>query len=231
MVSTAEWEEINNQFELARSANQDLHFEKISDVFRRMKLPFEPEQRKMLKLITSGDTYTNLAWLLSDECTTSIKLALFDGETKLVYQDRMEVTGSLLKQAEEAYSYLEKHNRPDRSDYPEEALRESLLNLLIHRDYSVPAASFISIFEGRIEFLSYGGLAMGLTIEDINLGISLSRNPSLAAVFYHLELVDAYGIGLRRIRLAYRENKQKPLIEVTPDSFKLTLPNRNVFLS
>ena len=117
--------------------------------------------------------------------------------------------------------------RKDVRDYPEEALREALLNSIVHRDYSFSASTLISVYDDRIEFVSIGGLPTGIALEDILLGLSVCRNPKLAAVFYRLELIEAYGTGLPKIMKAYDGSGRKPEIEVTGNAFKITLPNRN----
>ncbi len=53
------------------------------------------------------------------------------------------------------------------------------------------------MYTDRIEFTSIGGLLKGITLEDIQLGISVCRNPKLANIFYRLELIEAYGTGNR----------------------------------
>lgn len=62
------------------------------------------------------------------------------------------------------------------------------------------------------------------------LGLSVCRNSKLAAVFYRLELIEAYGIGMPKIMKAYAGTGMEPKIEVTNNSFKITLPNRNTFV-
>lgn len=57
-------------------------------------------------------------------------------------------------------------------DYPEIAVGETLLNLLVHRDYSFSASAPISIYADRIEFISIDGLIPGIDLEDIIIGIS-----------------------------------------------------------
>ena len=81
----------------------------------------------------------------------------------------------------------------DIRDYPPEAVREALLNALVHRDYAFSGPTLISIFEDRIEFVTIGGLARGIGLEDIRLGVSVLRNPDLANIFYRLRLIEAYG--------------------------------------
>ncbi len=59
------------------------------------------------------------------------------------------------------------------------------------------------------------------------LGLSLCRNPKLAAVFYRLKLIEAYGTGMPKIMNAYSGYSVKPKIEATNNAFKITLPNCN----
>jgi ATP-dependent DNA helicase RecG len=167
----------------------------------------------------------------------TVKAAVFEGVEKEVFQDRREFSGSLLTQLNEAYDFLEMYNkthaevkglyRIDTRDYPEEALREALLNAVVHREYGFSAGTLISLFEDRIEFVSIGGLPEGISLEDIKLGISVPRNKNLADVFYRLKLIEAYGTGIPKILRAYADSSEKPLIQATGNAFKITLPNRN----
>ena len=72
--------------------------------------------------------------------------------------------------------------RIDARDYPEVAIWEALLNSLVHRDYSFSVSTFISIYEDSISFTMIGGLAAGIFLDDIMLGLSVCRNPQLANV-------------------------------------------------
>ena len=117
--------------------------------------------------------------------------------------------------------------RIDVRDYPEIAVREALLNLLVHRDYSFSASALISIYTDRIEFVSIGGLMPGIDLEDIMVGISVCRNQELANVFYRLHLIEAYGTGMGKIMKAYEGMEEKPVIETTKNAFKIILPNIN----
>lgn len=142
-----------------------------------------------------------------------------------------------MKQMNDVYDYIdfrnqtratiEKLQRIDVRDYPEIAVRESLLNLLVHRDYSFSASAFIRIYEDRIEFVSIGGLMPGIELEDIMEGISVCRNQDLANVFYRLHLIEAYGTGMEKIMKAYEGMKEKPEIQTTKNAFKIILPNIN----
>lgn len=224
-------------YEDARSINQQLTFAKAENYFAKRNLPFGDQQKRTLNVIGSDGTYTNLGMLLSDQCVHTIKLAVFEGSKKSVFHDRKELSGSLLTQLEDAYSYIDQFNRTraefegleriDKRDYPSEALREALLNAVTHRDYSFSGSTLISIFDDRIEFVTIGGLVRGLTFDDIMLGVSALRNQKLANVFYRLKLIEAYGTGILKINESYADCAVKPQFEVTDNAFKITLPNIN----
>lgn len=118
-------------------------------------------------------------------------------------------------------------DRIEQYDYPEEAVREAMLNSIIHRDYSFSGSIIVNLYDDRIEFVSLGGLVPGLRKEDLFLGISQPRNERLANVFYRLKHIEAYGTGLRRIMQYYEQFDVKPEIEATHGAFMLTLPNMN----
>ena len=226
-----------NRFEAMRCLNQDLTFEATKKEFELRKTDFEPQQMRTLKLIDQDGLYSNLALLLSDQCVHTIKVAVFQGTDQTIFKDRREFTGSLMQQMNEVYDFIDFRNqtratieklyRVDVRDYPEVAVREALLNLLVHRDYSFSASAFISIYEDRIEFVSIGGLMPGIDLEDVMVGISVCRNQDLANVFYRLHLIEAYGTGMGKIMKAYESMQVKPVIETTKNAFKIILPNIN----
>jgi len=226
------------KYEEVRSLNQDLTFNETKKFFDMEKLPFGLNQQKSLGLQTTDGVYTNLGLLLSEQSIHTIKLAVFEGLEKENFKDRREMSGSLLKQLNETYEYLDIYNRThakvkelirhEERDYPEHALREALLNALVHRDYSFSSSTLISIFDDRIEFVSIGGLPKGVLLDDILLGISVPRNENLANVFYRLRLIEAYGTGVPKIMNSYANYTRKPEIQSTVNAFKITLPNRNI---
>lgn len=226
-----------DSFELMRSLNQELTFDATSQEFNTRNVDFRPQQMRTLDLIDKDGLYTNLALLLSDQCTHTTKVAVFQGSNQNIFKDRREFTGSLFTQMNDVYDFIDYHNqtystinrlnRVDTRDYPELALRESLLNMLVHRDYAYSASSIINIFDDRIEFISIGGLVSGIELDDIMAGISICRNEKLANVFYRLQLIEAYGTGMAKIMDSYIGQSQKPICTTTSNTFKITLPNIN----
>jgi len=225
------------KYEEVRSLNQDLTFTETKRFFKMKNVPFGENQQKTLHLQTTDSVYTNLGLLLSDQSVDSVKLAVFEGLEKEVFKDRREFSGSLLRQLEDVYSFLDMYNhnhakvkglyREDKRDYPDDALREALLNALVHRDYAFSSSTLISIFDDRIEFVSIGGLPKGVFLDDILLGLSVPRNENLANVFYRLHLIEAYGTGIPKIMRSYAGCMRKPELQATGNAFKITLPNRN----
>ena len=226
-----------DSFEAMRSLEQNLTFQAAEKEFALRDLAFGVSQMKTLGILNTDGIYTNLGLLLSEQCAHTVKAAVFEGTNQSIFRDRQEFTGSLLQQMNEVYEYIDRRNqvhstfdklrRIDTRDYPEVAIREALLNSLVHRDYSFSASTLISVYDDRIEFTSIGGLPAGVSLDDIMLGLSVCRNPKLANVFYRLELIEAYGTGMKKIMGAYENSNKKPVIETTDNAFKIILPNLN----
>ncbi|HIU40820.1 MAG TPA: putative DNA binding domain-containing protein [Candidatus Aphodocola excrementigallinarum] len=227
----------SNSFENNVSNLQDLNFEYLKNIFKNHNIEIDENKFKALNIINSNNEYTNLGLLLSDECPYSIKCAIFNGTNKLEFRDRKEFTGSVLKQVNDTFEYLDLYNktkgkivgleRIDTKDYPEYALRESLLNAVIHRDYNFTGSILVSLFDDHFEITSLGGLVKGISIEDLYNGVSESRNPNLANIFYRLKYVESFGTGIGRIIESYKEYDKEPLILNTKNTFKVTLYNVN----
>lgn len=227
-----------DSFENMRSINQALTFEATKKEFEKRNVAFGQPQMQTLRIISADGVYTNLGLLLSEQCPHTIKAAVFEGTDQNVFKDRREFSGSLMQQLNEVYDYIDFHNqthatfqkllRIDTRDYPEVAVREALLNSLVHRDYSFRASTLISIYGDRIEFVSIGGLLPGLELDDLMMGVSICRNPHLANVFYRLQLIEAYGTGMKKIMGAYADAPVQPKITATNNAFKIILPNVNV---
>lgn len=224
-----------DNFEELRSLNQNLDFDFLKKEFEDANIKFEHSQMRTFNIIDEYGLYTNLGLLLSEQCPHTIKAAVFEGSTKEIFKDRFEFSGSLLKQMKDVYSFLNRYNRTnseitglkrtDTREYPEIALREALLNSIVHKEYSYSSSTLISVFDDKIEIVTIGGLTKGLSEDDIMLGVSILRNRNLANIFYRLKLIEAYGTGIPKIIESYNEYNVKPKIEISSNAFKITLPN------
>jgi ATP-dependent DNA helicase RecG len=224
-----------DKYIVVRSLIQELTFVRAAEEFDKQKLAFSAVQKKSLGIIGENDMFTNLGLLLSEQCQHTVKVAVFEGNTKSVFKSRKEFGGSLIKQLYDTVEYLDYFNlvhasvgkvrRVEHRDYPVEAIRESVLNALVHREYGLSASTFVNVYDDRMEFLSVGGLVPGITLDAVLSGVSHTRNEGLAKIFYRLELVEAYGTGIMRIMSDYANCERKPEIHVTGSSFMMVLPN------
>ena len=225
-------------FERRRSMNQELTFKSFYEEMDVRNIDVSSAEKfKILHLVGDDDLYTNLGLLLSDQCPNTLKIAVFEGESKETFLDRREFTGSVLKQLEDGYAFIQLMNktkatfsglrREDRRDYPDAAIREALLNAIVHRDYSMGGSTIVNIYDEHIEFISLGGLVDGISLDAIYMGASVSRNPALANIFYRMKLIESYGTGVRKIRDLYSAFEKKPEFEAAQGAFRVTLYNMN----
>ena len=227
-------------FETMRSMEQNLTFEEAATAFAGYRVEFSENKYRALGItLPSENIFTNLALIISDQCRHTVKIAVFADEANTQFRDSKEFCGSVFKQLDHAYEYLTLCNktvatfkgleRIEKKDYPEAALREALLNAIVHRDYSFSGSIIINVNDKQMEFISIGGLLPGLSPEDIKSGISQPRNNKLAEIFHRLRLIESYGTGIRKIYSLYEKCSEQPRIEVTPNTFKIILPNMNAF--
>lgn len=231
MIKTSD----GDTFESNRSLIQDLTFLSFNKEMERRNLEYSPVQLKNLGILSADDIYTNMGLLISDQCKHSIKFAVFQGSDKLVFKDRKELTGSLFDQLAGAYKAIDFYNgtkatfhdllRTDERDYPEEAIREALLNAIVHREYSFSGSTMINLYSDRLEIISLGGLVSGLSLEAAMLGVSQPRNEKLAALFYRMKLIEAYGTGISKIISCYKGLPAQPKFENIEGAFRVVLPN------
>ncbi len=110
-------------------------------------------------------------------------------------------------------------------DYPEEAVRELLINALIHRDWTKQDYVRVVVYADRLEVISPGALPNGMTVEKMKSGVILQRNPLAARIFRDYSYLENQGMGIRRkvIPLMKKYNDTEPIFKATEDYFKVTL--------
>lgn len=117
-----------------------------------------------------------------------------------------DCSGTLFEQYEEATAFILSRlyrsftirgfERQETLEIPEVALREALLNLLVHRNYHLKSPAKIAIFDNRIEFFSPGDFPGPLDTHNLLQGMSFLRNPALCRVFREAHLIEKLGTGL-----------------------------------
>jgi len=151
---------------------------------------------------------------------TQMTLVAFKGTKKGHIYDRRDVRDDLLTQFNEAILFLEKHlnvrseirglNRVDIYEIPFAALREAVVNALMHRDYSITGSQVsVEVYDDRVEITNPGGLPKGLQQKTFGKGISIRRNELIADLFFRLDKVERVGQGIQRMKDAMVEAKLK----------------------
>jgi len=163
---------------------------------------------------------------------SSLLLTLIKGEDITdTLIEKKEITGNLPTIIEKTLSLLqlflphhltlENMIRKEELSIPKEVLREVLVNMLCHRDYSISnRKSFIHIYSDRVEFTNPGRIPNSLTLEKLKYGNSAPRNFLIVKFMENMGYIDGLGRGIPRI---YRLMKDKVTIEEEGDTFKVVL--------
>ena len=132
-------------------------------------------------------------------------------EETIVIDNRM-IEGTIVEQIDEAMDFIRKNisvkfvmtGKPQRDevwDYPLEAIRESIINAVCHRDYTMPSNTELRIYDDRLTIWSPGGLPLGITMEDLlKPHGSVLRNKGIGAVLYDMGLIEQWGSGIGKMQ-------------------------------
>ena len=134
---------------------------------------------------------------------------VFKGTTKAVFVDRREYTGPLWEQIDEAFQFVLRNihlgativgvYRQDIYEIPTDAIRELIINAMVHRSYLDHGTIQVAVYDNRLEITSPGKLPMGQTLERMKEGYSKIRNEALAHAFSYMNLIEHWGSGIPRI--------------------------------
>ena len=134
---------------------------------------------------------------------------VFKGTTKAVFVDRREYTGPLWEQIDEAFQFVLRNihlgativgiYRQDVYEIPPDAIRELIINAMVHRSYLDHGTIQVAVYDNRLEITSPGKLPMGQTMERMKEGYSKIRNEALAHAFAYMNLIEHWGSGIPRI--------------------------------
>src|SRR3990167_1634512 len=180
-------------------------------------------------------TYACFLLFMSGESSLStIELGRFQTPTIIKYGATLKA--DLFSEVEDVMDFIKKHinkayiitgrpQREERWDYPLDAIREIVINAIIHRDYRSTQDSVVKVFDDRIEIFNPGGLPEGITIEKLLKGeyISIASNKKIAEVFKAAGLIEKYGSGIKRILNAFNSyNLPAPEFKEMSGGFMVT---------
>jgi len=204
----------------------DISFKKLYRQIERINrkkqsAPEEPLTFLRKYGLAVGNTITNACRLLflpddDDSDVTTIELGRFSSPT--VTSDTLTLKCDLFTEAESAMQFICKHIYPDEQQgdsqrlYPLEAIRELVINMIIHRDYTSDYHSIVKIFDGYIEFYNSGSLHEELSIKQLLSDgyVSRPRNCQIAELFRDAGMSDEYGYGIRKIHSAFIDKGLRP---------------------
>ena len=217
---------------------EDLNLDFLKKKFKENGKDFSEEKLLNLGLIKKNGNdlkvTRGLGIILGLYENTNINCARFKGKTMDIFLDKKEFTGDIFGKIENIQMFLSNHlnisskfenfQRKDILEIPMLALREGIINAIVHRDYSNQGRDIkIGIYDDVVEIVSPGGLPSTLTIEQIYSGRSEIRNRVLARIFKELNFIEKWGSGINRmINLCKEVNLKVPEIKETGDSIVLT---------
>ena len=211
----------------------------LSNRFAKLGKELTEDKLLNLKLIKAenGTIYpTNALMILLGKfphCT--VKCARFKGTTMSVFTDKKEYEGDIFTVLENTQSFVLNHinlkgeikglHRTDTYEIPVPALREAIINALVHRDYINQGRDIkVGIYDDVVNIVSPGGLPYQITIEDVFSGRSEARNRAIARVFRELNLIEQWGSGVKRIiSNCLDQGLKHPIIQEKNDFFDVEI--------
>jgi len=171
---------------------------------------------KLIKELNGKFMATNaLAIIFGRFDNVMIKCARFKGTTMETFIDKKEFRGNLFEILDNSIKFLQNHlhlnakiegmRRVEQYEIPLLALREIVLNAIIHRDYTRNSDIKIAIYDDIVEIISVGGFVNGLTIDEISNGRSELRNKVVANLFKELHFIESWGSGIGKVRSSCNE--------------------------
>jgi predicted HTH transcriptional regulator len=192
-------ERTKNSLKNIISPRQDLTFTDLKIYYSEKGFDIGDNFEKQLEFFTKEGKYNYVAYLLADNNRTSIKVAKYIGDDVDELMENYEFGNCSLIKA--TYRVLEKFRTENKVyakiTYPERieqpmydytAVREAVINAIVHNDWSTEYPPKFEFFSDRLEISSFGGIQSEFTEEEFLQGYSAPKNPELMRVFRDLEL-------------------------------------------
>ena len=213
------------------SERQDLTFSYLKEAYEKKGYEVGDNFLSQLELFTPNGQYNRLAYLLSDQFTSPFQYARYRGDDVFDLAEHKAFEGqSILKSASEILDYIQSRNtvytritptgREDEPRFNPIAMRELVVNAIVHNDYRGEGMPSFEEFPSRFEISSFGGLPEGFTKEDFLNGYSLPVNPELIRVFRDLGFAERLGTGIRRVLRFY----PKEIFAFSPSFLRVSVP-------
>ena len=214
-----------------KSPKQDLRFQQLQIYYQSIGKLLNEQFAKNLELLTEDNQSNYVAYLLNDVNGISVKVAKYDGldrvdlieNNEYGYCSLMKATKQVLDKIEVENKTLAKITSKERKEtklWNPVALREAVINAIVHNDYTSEVPPKFEFFDDRVEITSFGSLPQGMTEKEFFEGYSVPRNKELMRVFRDLDLVEHLGSGVPRILRSYG----KECFKFTENFLRMTFP-------
>ena len=211
--------------------NQNLTFEQLKIYYESSVKMLNQQFAPNLELLTEEGLYNYVAYLLADTNGISVKVAKYDGLDRVDLIENNEYGYcSLIKATKQVLDKIGVENKTLAKITPKErketrlwnpvALREAVINAIVHNDYTLEVPPKFEFFDDRIEITSFGSLPQGMTEKEFFEGYSVPRNKELMRVFRDLDLVEHLGSGVPRIL----KNYGKECFKFTENFLRMIFP-------
>ena len=222
---------IKNSLKEIDSPRQDLTFRQLKIHYEGNGMILNDNFARNLNLLTDEGKYNYNAYLLADENDISIKLVKYLGTSKMELIENQEYGYCCLITATQrildrltaentVYAKIEYNGRKEVEMIDSKALKEAVINAMVHSDYTLSTTPIIELYSDRIEITSGGGLPQGLSQEEFLEGVTAPRNKELIRVFKDVDLIENIGSGVLRILDAYDKSCFKFMDHFLRVSFK-----------
>lgn len=213
------------------SERRDLTFSYLKEAYEKKGYEVGDNFLTQLELFAPEGQYNRLAYLLSDQFASPFQYARYRGDDVFDLAEHKAFEGqSILKSASEILDYIQSRNtvytritptgREDEPRFNPIAMRELVVNAIVHNDYRGEGMPSFEEFPSRFEISSFGGLPEGFTKEDFLNGYSLPVNPELIRVFRDLGFAERLGTGIRRVLRFY----PKEIFSFSPSFLRVSVP-------
>ncbi len=199
------------------SPMQDLTFTQLRIYYDEIGYQFTSNTYKQFNFLLETGEYNYLAYLLSDQNSLVFNVGKFKGDNVVELEEIKSYSNqSLIKTTNEIVDYIDKQNktfttitsskRKEEKLFDSIAMREALINALVHSDYTYENTPTFRIFDDHIDIISVGGIPEWLEQKEFLSGYMSPKNPQLMKIFRDLGFVEHMGTGIIRILSKYDES-------------------------
>jgi len=251
IIQELEWQARGIDFEcfpLYQATKDDLDNEKIKTFLKERinheKATLSEETLKAYHIITyeHSKIYPSVSGILlfghnpqSFLTEAMIICSHFKGTSGREVIATVDCNGTLYSQFNQAFHFITERlqrsfviktaKREEKLELPTIAIREALLNMIVHRNYHIKAPSKIALYDNRIEFFSPGQFPGPLDTRDLTKGISYLRNPIICKIMREAGFIEKLGSGFIEIFTSYEKMKlQNPTVIEGENYIKCILP-------